>query len=226
METNKIILEVKDLKKSFKVGDSELEVLKGINLEVREGEFISLMGESGSGKSTLLYQIGFLDTPTSGEIKINGESFSNLSDEKLSEIRCNKIGFVFQFYNLIPNLTVEDNIMLPVIAAKKNASEYEDRLVSILQIIGLSDKRKCLPRELSGGQQQRVAIARAIILSPALLLADEPTGNLDSVSTKEIMELFKTLNEKEHVTIIQVTHSNETAKYGSRLIYLKDGRIV
>ena len=225
MEERKAILEVKDLRKVFVNGDIELEVLKDIDLEVYKGDFISLMGESGSGKSTLLYQIGCLDTPTSGEVIINGVDVNKLNDNEKSKIRRQNIGFVFQFYNLIPNLDVEDNIMLPVIMDGKNPKDYESRLTELLEIVGLTDKRKSLPRQLSGGQQQRVSIARAVIMNPDLLLADEPTGNLDSVSTKEIMELFQKLNKEKDVTIIQVTHSLDTASYSKKIIHLKDGVI-
>ena len=220
-----IILEVQDLRKVFKNGDIELEVLKDIDLKVKKGDFISLMGESGSGKSTLLYQIGCLDEPTSGKVFIDGIDVSQMSDEKKSVLRREKLGFVFQFYNLIANLNVQDNILLPVIMDGKNPKDYEEKLSEILEIVGLSDKRKFFPRQLSGGQQQRVSIARAIIMSPDLLLADEPTGNLDSISTNEIMNLFKKLNEEKNITIIQVTHSKETALFGKTIINLKDGVI-
>jgi len=224
---NNTILEVKNLRKVFTAELAEpLEVLKDINLEVKKGEYVSLMGESGSGKSTLLYQIGCLDTPTSGNIIIDGTDVINLNDEKKSKLRCEKIGFVFQFYNLIPNLSVEENIMLPVIMAGKKVKDYKDKLEELLDIIGLKAKRKFLPKQLSGGQQQRVSIARAVIMEPDLLLADEPTGNLDSVSSKEILQLFKKLNEEKNITIIQVTHSREVAEFSKRTIFLKDGRII
>ncbi len=222
---DQIILELQDLRKVFKNGDIELEVLKGINLKVKKGDFIFLMGESGSGKSTLLYQIGCLDEPTSGKVLINGQDINQMKEEDKAKLRREKLGFVFQFYNLIPNLNVEDNIMLPVIMDGKNPKQYEAKLQDILNIVGLSDKRKYFPRQLSGGQQQRVSIARAIIMEPDLLLADEPTGNLDSVSTREIMELFKRLNDEKNITIIQVTHSHEVVSYGKTVINLKDGMI-
>jgi putative ABC transport system ATP-binding protein len=220
---DEVILEIKDLKKNFVNGDIVVEVLKDIDLVVKKGEFISLMGESGSGKSTLLYQIGCLDDPTSGSVLINGVDIHKMKDDDKSKMRRETMGFVFQFYNLIPNLSVEENILLPVVMDGKNPKDYEAKLVEILEIVGLSDKRKALPRQLSGGQQQRVSIARAVIMSPSLLLADEPTGNLDSVSTKEVMELFTKLNKEKGITIIQVTHSHETAKYGNRIVKLKDG---
>lgn len=226
-QLDEYILEVKNLRKIFKDGlTTPLEVLKDINLNVKKGEFISLMGESGSGKSTLLYQIGFLDKPTEGTILINGKDVNKMNDNEQSKIRREEIGFVFQFYNLIPNLSVEDNIMLPVIMSGKNVKEYEEKLNNLLRIVGLSEKRKYLPKQLSGGQQQRVAIARAVIMSPSLILADEPTGNLDSISTDEIMRLFKKLNREENITIIQVTHSINVAKYADKIVYLADGKII
>lgn len=224
---NEYILEIENLKKTFSDGmTTPVEVLKDINLKVKRGEFISLMGESGSGKSTLLYLIGFLDFPTSGTILINGQNVFKLKDEAQSKVRREKIGFVFQFYNLIPNLTVEDNIMLPVIMSGRKKVDYEDNLNQLLKIIGLFEKRKYYPKQLSGGQQQRVAIARAIIMEPDILLADEATGNLDSISTEEIMRLFKKLNREKGITIIQVTHSKEVADYGDKIIYLRDGKVV
>lgn len=224
---NDVILEIKGLKKVFSENvDQPVEVLKNINLTVKKGEFISLMGESGSGKSTLLYQIGALDIPTEGTILIDGENIHKANDKQQSVARRENIGFVFQFYNLIPNLTVEENIKLPAIMAKKDKAEYQENLNYLLKTVGLEDKRSCLPKQLSGGQQQRVAIARALIMNPKLILADEPTGNLDSKSTKEIMKLFQKLNQERNVTIIQVTHSKATAKYSSRIIYLKDGQLV
>ena len=225
--SNDAMLEIKGLKKVFTEGlDQPLEVLKDINLKVEEGEFVSLMGESGSGKSTLLYQIGALDTPTEGTILINGENIHKANDKQQSIFRRDNIGFVFQFYNLVPNLTVKENIILPAVMAKKAKKDYEDNLNYLLKTVGLEDKKNSLPKQLSGGQQQRVAIARALIMNPKLVLADEPTGNLDSKSTVEIMELFQKINKEKNVTIIQVTHSEITAKYSSRIIYLKDGQIV
>lgn len=222
-----VILEIKGLKKVFSENvEQPVEVLKNINLTVKKGEFVSLMGESGSGKSTLLYQIGALDTPTEGTVLIDGENIHKANDKQQSIARRENIGFVFQFYNLVQNLTVEENIKLPAIMAKKDKFKYEKNLNYLLETVGLEDKRNCLPKQLSGGQQQRVAIARALIMNPKLILADEPTGNLDSKSTVEIMELFQKINKEENVTIIQVTHSEATAKYSDKIIYLKDGQIV
>ena len=220
------IIKVNKLSKKFVNKDKEIKVLDNISLEIEEGEFVSLMGASGSGKSTLLYLIGGLDNPTEGEIYINGEDINKMKEKNLSKLRRKDIGFVFQFYNLVQNLSVEENIMLPVIMDGKKEKDYIERLNKILRIIGLEDKRKSLPSELSGGQQQRVSIARAIILNPSIILADEPIGNLDSKSGEEIMKLFKKINEEEKITILQVTHSEDSAKYGNRLIRLKDGKII
>ena len=215
-----------NLVKKFGEKDNKVRVLDNINIEINDGEFVSLMGPSGSGKSTLLYLVGGLDKPTNGKVLINGNDISKLNDDNMSKIRRKDIGFVFQFYNLVQNLTVEENIMLPVVMNGEKESNYKERLNYILKTIGLEDKRNFLPRELSGGQQQRVSIARAIILKPSIIFADEPIGNLDSKSGKEVMELFKKINEEEHITILQVTHSEESAKYGNRVIRLKDGKIV
>ncbi len=220
------IIKVKNLNKTFGKGENEVKVLKNISFEIEKGEFVSLMGASGSGKSTLLYLIGALDQPTSGKVFINDKEIKNLKEKDIAKLRRKDIGFVFQFYNLVGNLTVEENIMLPVVMDGKKEKDYQERLDKILKIVGLSNKRKNLPNELSGGQQQRVSIARAIILKPDIILADEPIGNLDSKSGKEIMDLFKEINEKENITILQVTHSEEAALYGNRIINLKDGKII
>ena len=220
------VIKVENVKKVFGSKDNANTVLDGISFEIEEGEFVSLMGASGSGKSTLLYLIGGLDAPTSGKVYINDEDISGLKEKKLATLRRRDIGFVFQFYNLVQNLNVEENIMLPVTMDGKKERVYKERLEEILDIIGLADKRKYLPHQLSGGQQQRVSIARAMILSPKIILADEPIGNLDSKSGEDIMKLFKAVNEKERITILQVTHSSEAALYGNRIINLKDGKII
>ena len=219
------IIEIKDLKKTFVMGKTTNEVLKGINLSIDKGEFISIMGQSGSGKSTLLYLMGALDRPTSGTIKINGKDISKLYDKECSIFHRREVGFVFQFYNLVPNLNVEDNILLPVLLDHKKAKDYEDRLEELLEAVGLEERRKFTPRELSGGQQQRVAIARALIMDPDLIFADEPVGNLDSKAGIKVMELLRDINKKYNKTIVQVTHSPEHATYGTRLINIKDGLV-
>jgi putative ABC transport system ATP-binding protein len=220
------IVKVSNLSKNFGEKENINKVLDNITFEIERGEFVSLMGESGSGKSTLLYLIGGLDKPTNGEVFINEKDINKLKEKQIAKLRRKDIGFVFQFYNLVQNLTVEENIMLPVIMDGKKEKDYKERLDKILKIIGLEEKRHSLPNQLSGGQQQRVSIARAIILSPSIILADEPIGNLDSKSGEEVMKLFKTINEEEKITILQVTHSEEAAKYGNRIIRLKDGKII
>ena len=220
------IVKVSNLSKVFGEKENSNKVLDNITFEIEKGEFISLMGASGSGKSTLLYLIGGLDKPTNGAVFINEKDINKMKEKQIAELRRKDIGFVFQFYNLVQNLTVEENIMLPVIMDGKKEKDYKERLDRILKIIGLEDKRNSLPNQLSGGQQQRVSIARAIILSPTIILADEPIGNLDSKSGEEVMKLFKTINEEEGITILQVTHSEEASKYGNRIIRLKDGKII
>ncbi|MBT2158127.1 ABC transporter ATP-binding protein [Clostridioides difficile] len=212
--------------KEYKIGNTTTRVLKEVSLQVMKGEFVSIMGQSGSGKSTLLYILGGLDTPTSGKVYMNGADISHFNDEKMSIIRRRNIGFVFQFYNLIPNLNVEENIMLPLLLDGKNLKDYKNQLDEILYIVGLTDRRKHTPRELSGGQQQRVAIARALIGKPEILFADEPTGNLDSKTGIEIIDLLDKINRDNGQTIIMVTHSPEAAKSSSRTITVSDGLIV
>ena len=218
-------INITNLNKSFVNGREISKVLKDINLNVEEGEFVSIMGPSGCGKSTLLYLLGGLDQPTSGTVCINGTDLAKLSEKKLCEMRNNKIGFVFQFYNLVPNLSVEDNIALPLMIAGKKRSAYAERFEEVLDIIGMKDKRKLTPRELSGGQQQRVAIARALVFDPDIIFLDEPIGNLDSKTGTKIMELFRDINRKYGKTIVQVTHSEEAALYGTKLVRVRDGQI-
>lgn len=222
----KIAVEGKHIVKDFRLGDTTTKVLKDISLQVMSGEFVSIMGPSGSGKSTLLYILGGLDAPTSGHVLLNGTDISRFGDEKMSRIRRQKIGFVFQFYNLIPNLNVEENIMLPLLLDGKKMDNYKKQLDRILEIVGLSHRRKHTPRELSGGQQQRVAIARALIGNPEILFADEPTGNLDSKTGAEIMNLLREINQRTGQTIIMVTHSPEAARSSSRVITIQDGVMI
>lgn len=220
------IIETKELFKSFELGDETVEILKDINLTIEKGEFVSIMGPSGSGKSTLLYLLGGLDSPTSGKVLVNGKEISVMKDKEQSIMRRRDIGFVFQFYNLIPNLNVEENIMLPILLDGKHIKDYSEKLNNILEIVELSNRRKHTPRELSGGQQQRVAIARALINDPEIIFADEPIGNLDSKTGTEVMKLLQKINKENNKTIVQVTHSREAAEYGSRIILVKDGVIV
>ena len=219
------VIETKGLYKDFKMGAVNVNVLKDINLNVKKGEFVSIMGPSGSGKSTLLYLLGGLDKPTSGQVFVNGKELSVLKDKEESVMRRRDMGFVFQFYNLIPNLTVEENIMVPVLLDGKKVKDYKGKLEDILAVVGLEDRRKYTHRELSGGQQQRVTIARALINDPEIILADEAIGNLDSKAGTEIMELLQRINVEKGKTIIQVTHSFEAAEYGTRLVIMRDGVI-
>ena len=228
LEDNKMstIIEVKNVSKSFGKGENINQVLKGADMNVEQGEFVSLMGASGSGKSTMLYLIGGLDRQFEGNISVCGKDIGSLKDKELSDLRLKNMGFVFQFYNLVMNLNVMDNILLPQTMAGRKRSELKSALDEILEITGLADKRKAMPNTLSGGQQQRVAIARAVIGNPSIILADEPTGNLDAQSTKEVMDLFSKLNKEKGLTILQVTHSEQCASYGTRIIRLEDGKTI
>ena len=220
------IMKAEHISKTFGTGEAETKVLTDVSLEIQKGEFASLMGESGSGKSTLLYLMGGLDTQYEGNIYIAGQKMTGMKETEMSALRLSKIGFVFQFYNLIQNLSVEDNILLPIKMAGKVVPDYKEKLEEILEITGLTAKRGSKPSQLSGGQQQRVSIARAVLSEPEILLADEPTGNLDSKSTTEIMDLFKRINAEKNITILQVTHSADTAEYGNRVIRLDSGKLV
>ncbi|NKF08838.1 ABC transporter ATP-binding protein [Clostridium gasigenes] len=219
------IIKTSNLYKSFKIGRNSVDILKNINLTVEKGEFVSIMGPSGCGKSTLLYLLGGLDNPTKGDIYFGEKNYKNIKSNHMGTLRRRDMGFVFQFYNLVQNLNVEDNILLPILLDGKKAKNYEKELKDILKIIGLEDKRRHTPSELSGGQQQRVAIARALISKPKLILADEPIGNLDSKSGEDIMNLLRCINKDLGNTIIQVTHSMESSEYGTRIINIRDGEI-
>lgn len=224
----KNVIEVNNVSKVFGKNEAANKVLDDCCMAVQEGEFVSLMGASGSGKSTLLYLIGGLDREFGGSIVVSGDNITRASmkENKLTDIRLRKMGFIFQFYNLVMNLSVEDNILLPMTAKGKSRASLEKDLYNILAITGLTDKRKAMPATLSGGQQQRVAIARAMLGNPEIILADEPTGNLDSKSTKEIMELFRKVNKEKGITILQVTHSDACASYGTRIVRLENGKAV
>lgn len=219
------IIEATNLNKTYRLGTVEVEVLKDVNLRINQSEFVSVMGPSGSGKSTLLYLIGGLDKPTSGNIRIKGRELSELGDGEESKLRRRDVGFVFQFYNLIPNLNVEENIMLPILLDGRKLKDHRDRLEDMLSLVRLTDRRHHTPRELSGGQQQRVAIARALINEPDIILADEPIGNLDSKTGLEVMELLSKINSEKGKTVIQVTHSREAAEFGKRIIHVRDGKV-
>ena len=220
------IIEVNNVSKSFGKNENINHVLNGASMSVDQGEFVSLMGASGSGKSTLLYLIGGLDRDFQGNISVCGSDIGSMKDKKLSDLRLKNMGFVFQFYNLVMNLNVTDNILLPQTINGKRKADLKKDLDEILEITGLTEKRKAMPNTLSGGQQQRVAIARAVLGNPSIILADEPTGNLDAASTKEIMDLFQRLNKEKGMTILQVTHSEQCAEYGTRTVRIEDGKTI
>ena len=220
------VIEIVDLKKHFGSGENEALIYNGANLNIEKGSFVSLTGPSGSGKSTLLYLIGGLDRDFSGDIRIGGRSITGMNDSELSEIRSFMLSYVFQFYNLVANLTVEENILLPIELSGRKTKAYKDKLEELLELTGLTAKRNNYPSQLSGGQQQRCSIARAVLTEPEILLADEATGNLDKSSGDEIMKLFKRLNEEKGITILQVTHSPECAAYGNRIVTLSDHKLI
>ena len=218
------LIKVEDIKRNFILGNETISVLKGINLEIFKGEYVALMGPSGSGKSTLMNLLGCLDTPTSGNYTLNGKDVSQLKDDDLAEIRNKEIGFVFQSFNLLSRTTALENVALPMMYAGVSKLERNQKATRALEQVNLSDRMQHLPNQLSGGQRQRVAIARALVNNPAIILADEPTGNLDSKTSEEIMNLFEEIHIKGN-TIIIVTHEEEIAAYAKRIIRLKDGII-
>ncbi len=224
MQNKKKILKVVDLRKSYFLGDKEIPILKGISFDVYEGEFISIVGPSGSGKSTLMNSLGCLDRPTSGKIFVRGKDVSKMNENELSTLRGLEIGFIFQKFNLIPRMDALENVMLPTYANKRKGVDAKDKAISLLTKVGLADRMHHKPNELSGGQSQRVAIARALINDPSIILADEPTGNLDTKTGEEVMELFQMLN-KSGVTIIMITHNNALAQKTNRVIRILDGKI-
>lgn len=218
------ILETKDLRKIYGSGNTEVRALDGVNLSVENGEFVAIVGTSGSGKSTLLHMLGGLDRPTSGSVTVDGKDIFQLKDEALTIFRRRKIGFVFQSYNLVPVLNVYENIVLPIqLDGQKVDEEFVGRIVKTL---GLDGRLDALPGQLSGGQQQRVAIARALAAAPAIILADEPTGNLDSRTSMDVLGLLKVTSQKFSQTIVMITHNEEIAQMADRIIRIEDGRIV
>lgn len=218
------IIEIKGITRDFPLGEEIIHVLKGIDLTINKGEYVALMGPSGSGKSTLMNILGCLDTPTSGSYVLNGKHVSEMHDDELAEIRNKEIGFVFQTFNLMPRTTALDNVALPMVYAGKSKNERSERATEVLTQVGLQDRMDHKPNQLSGGQRQRVAVARALVNKPAIILADEPTGNLDSKTSVEIMNLFDEIHANGN-TVILVTHEEDIAAHAHRIIRLRDGMI-
>ncbi len=219
------LLEVRDVRKIYRVGSEEVRALDGIDLDIEAGEYVAIMGASGSGKSTLMNLLGCLDTPTSGSYHLNGTAVEKLTDEELAAIRNREIGFVFQTFNLLARTSALANVELPLIYAGVGRPERRERAARALELVGLGDRMKHLSNELSGGQRQRVAVARALINDPSILLADEPTGNLDSTTSEEMMDLFDALHTNGN-TVILVTHEDDIAAHSNRIVTLRDGRIL
>jgi putative ABC transport system ATP-binding protein len=219
-----IIIQTKDISRIYRMGSETIHALKSVSIEINKGEYVAFMGPSGSGKSTLMNIIGCLDTPSGGQYILNNQDVSNMTDNELAEIRNKEIGFVFQTFNLLPRSTSLDNVSLPLIYAGYRKSAREEKAMAALESVGLGPRAKHKPNELSGGQRQRVAIARALVNDPSIILADEPTGNLDSKTSYEIMDLFENLHAKGN-TIIMVTHEEDIAKYAHRIVRLRDGLI-
>ena len=219
------VLEAKNVRKQYKMGSHSIDALAGVDFLVEQGEFVAIMGPSGSGKSTLLHLIGGLDQATEGEVTIAGQPLSLMKDTQITLLRRRHVGFVFQFFNLLPTLTAEENITLPLLIDGKNLRKYQERLTALLDLIGLTDRRSHKPEQLSGGEQQRVALARALITEPAIVLADEPTGNLDSKTGTTIMQLLRRSCQELGQTVIVVTHDPRAASYADRVVFLRDGLV-
>ena len=219
-------IEVTGLVKTYRLGDVDVEALRGVDLSIQAGEFLAVMGPSGSGKSTLMNILGCLDRPTSGSYRLDGKEVGTLSRDGRAVLRRDRLGFVFQGFNLLSRLSARENVELPMIYDGTPAADRRERALSALSSVGLADRAHHLPSQLSGGQQQRVAIARAIVNSPSLILADEPTGNLDSATSEEIMGIFQRLNDEHRITMILVTHEQDIAQHAKRVVRFLDGRIV
>jgi putative ABC transport system ATP-binding protein len=220
------VIELKNLVKTYHVGETEVRALRGVSYAIREGDFLAIMGPSGSGKSSLMNILGCLDRPTSGEYYLDGELVSSFDKTKLARIRNQKIGFVFQSFNLLARTTALENTELPLLYSRTNGKDMTERALASLAAVGLRDRAHHKTNQLSGGEQQRVAIARALLNNPTLILADEPTGNLDSKTSSEVMNIFKSLNEEKGITMVMVTHEPDIAAWAGKRIYLKDGLIV
>ncbi len=220
------VIWIEDLHKIYKMGDNEVHALRGVSLTIRRGEIVTIMGPSGSGKSTLMNILGCLDQPTYGLYVLDGTDVSKMSDDELAEVRNKMVGFVFQSFNLLARTTALDNVLLPLVYAGTTVRERRNRAREVLQSVGLGDRMDHTPNELSGGQQQRVAIARALVNQPAIILADEPTGNLDSKSGREVMTILQKLNRETGITVVLVTHDPYISRYSQRVIHIFDGKIV
>ena len=220
-----VVLAAKDLAKVYGEGSTAVRALDGASLEVRKGEIVAIMGPSGSGKSTMLHLLGALETPSAGQISLGGERYDGLDDAGLTRIRRDRIGFVFQFFNLLPSLTAEENVLLPALIAGESGDRVRSRSRELLGVVGLADRVSHLPSELSGGEQQRVSIARALLREPELILADEPTGNLDSRSSAEILALLRDLSNSQDQTVVMVTHDPGAAAIADRVVFLRDGQV-
>jgi putative ABC transport system ATP-binding protein len=225
MEGSRSALRARDLVKVFGEGETAVRALDGVSIDIAEGEMVAIMGPSGSGKSTMLHLLGALETPTDGEIALGGERYDNLGDAGLTRLRRDRIGFVFQFFNLLPALSAEENVMLPGLISGRRDGATRERAKGLLDRVGLSHRTTHLPSELSGGEQQRVSIARALLTEPELVLADEPTGNLDSRSSVQVLELLRDLNRDERQTLVIVTHDPGAAAIAERVVFLRDGRV-
>jgi putative ABC transport system ATP-binding protein len=219
------VIQLDHIHKTYTMGDVEVHALRGISLTINEGEFVAIMGMSGSGKSTMMNIIGCLDRPTRGTYILDGQDVSEMSKDERADIRCQKIGFVFQGFNLLARTSALENVELPMLYAGLDSSERHRRALEALAAVGLAGKEQNHPNQLSGGQQQRVAVARALVNNPALILADEPTGNLDSRTSVEVMEIFQRLNRERGITLVLVTHEPDIAQYADRVVVFKDGRI-
>lgn len=221
-----IVVELVDVTKTYRLGEVDVQALRGVNMKVNKGDIVAIMGPSGSGKSTILNLVGALDRPTSGKVIIAGKNISRMSENKLGEIRRDSIGYIFQFYNLIPVLTAYENVELPMLIAGVGKEKRSARARELLELVGLADRARHRPDELSGGEQQRVAVARALSKKPPLVLADEPTGDLDSKSGMQVMTILRDLSKKELSTVVLVTHDHQMASLADRILEIRDGRIV
>ena len=225
-ESSLPVLEARQVSKTYQMGAITVHALRQVDFQVERGEFVAVMGPSGSGKSTLLYMLGGLDRPTGGEVVLDGHPLSRLNDDQVTLLRRRRVGFIFQFFNLVPTLTAEENVALPLLIDGQDLRKHRERVTRLLELVGLADRRDHKPDQLSGGQQQRVAIARALVMDPAILLADEPTGNLDSKAGTEILNLMRRSCDELGQTIVMVTHDPKAASYADRVVFLRDGRIV